>query len=318
MKFKIIISTLLVVSGVILFPSCQKELSCEGPACRGIYDDGKAVYTFVQNNGQCPNPFITGKYNKDAALEFDNAVVIKVDVSKPGTYTISTDTINGIYFKAVGSFSSTGVQPIVLYGIGKPIAAGSFTFTSSRASGCTFTIQIAPAIEYFFYDVTIDGVRSVLKIGEGAIVGNYKSDGPQVPLLAFLHNGRVQAHPDNTYSLYGLYVVKSFININNITSTGLQTFLQPGQYNYASRSSPDGITIVWVGVADGPWPFGTNDGDQTGSNFNITSVETYADTQGRSIARVKASFNCILYNRIGQSKVLTNGKFYGEFANILR
>lgn len=76
--------------------------------------------------------------------------------------------------------------------------------------------------------------------------------------------------------------------------------------------------MLWVGAGDGSWLFGTYDGDQTGSNFNITSVETYTDTQGRPIAKVKVSFNCILYNRLGQSKVLTNGKFYGEFANIQR
>ena len=65
---------------------------------------------------------------------------------------------------------------------------------------------------------------------------------------------------------------------------------------------------------------GINDfiGTLSDSNFTITNVETYSDTYGRPIEKVKDSFNCTLYNKLGQSKVLLNGKFYEEFANTLR
>ena len=78
------------------------------------------------------------------------------------------------------------------------------------------------------------------------------------------------------------------------------------------------ITVSWYAKKDESWFSHRSPGIQSGSHFTITSVETYTDAQGRPIAKVKASFNCILYNYAGVYKVLTNGRFYGEFINFLR
>jgi len=72
MKYNTIISVLLLATFSIIFSSCQKELSCEGPKCRGIYDDGKAVYTFLESNELCANAVAKGSYFKAVALDNSN------------------------------------------------------------------------------------------------------------------------------------------------------------------------------------------------------------------------------------------------------
>lgn len=317
MKYKFTISILLFAAVVVLFLSCQKELSCEGPECRGIYDDGKATYTFVDSSGRCAGTFMTGKYIKDVDLEFENAVVVKVNVAKPGTYLITTDTVNGIYFQARGSFSNTATEPIVLYGKGKPLAPGNFIFTTNKSTGCTFQIEVS---DKYFYDVTIDGIRYQQALEGSARNANFFNPDAQIPMFVRITNGQLVRHIDNSVSDEGLFIGKGLINQSNITVAGLTKFFAQGSYTFSPPNSADGIYIGWVNNGDPSYSWGTYDfpGTQSGSNFTITSVETYTDTQGRPIAKVKASFNCILYNKLGQSKVLTNGKFYGEFANILR
>lgn len=120
----------------ILFWGCRKELSCEGPECRGIYDDGKAVYSFVQSNGECTGAVVKGSYFKAVGLDTTNYVTVQVHVSKKGSYNISTDTINGFHFNAKGNFADTTAQSVILKGNGKPINAGNYTFTTNKPSGC--------------------------------------------------------------------------------------------------------------------------------------------------------------------------------------
>ncbi len=114
MRCRFTISVLLFIVVTVFIFSCQKELSCEGPACRGEYDDGKAVYSFVQNNGQCANAIVSGSYFKGVALDTSNYITVQVDVSKKGAFNISTDTINGFYFNAQGSFADTTAQAVIL------------------------------------------------------------------------------------------------------------------------------------------------------------------------------------------------------------
>ena len=308
---------------MLLF-SCQKELSCEGPTCRGEYDDGKAVYSFVQRSGECINAVAKGSYLKSVALDDSNHITVQVHISKKGVFNISTDTVNGFYFNAKGSFADTTVQSVVLKGNGKPLNAGNYLFTTSKISGCNLNIRVdtLPIIEKYYYDVTIDGKRYQQTVGNGIIMRNTNALAPPIGISSYIGTDGPFTVNDSSTNNNGLYIYKRYIQTSNITLSGLASFFSPGPqvlFPFSSSGNSDGIGIDWNNIDAEPvydaWKSYAFPGTQTGSSFVITSVETYADAQGRPIAKVKANFNCILYNERGESKVLTNGKFYGEFAN---
>lgn len=93
---------------------------------------------------------IVGAYTTGIAMNASNVVVQDVIINSTGPYVISTDTVNGVYFSAAGSFTNTGNQTIDLSGSGTPLAPGVYTFTLTAGNSyCTFQITFAPAVDYF-------------------------------------------------------------------------------------------------------------------------------------------------------------------------
>ena len=69
---------------------------------------------------------------------------VQVNVSNPGTFDIKSDTVNGFSFRKAGSVVF-GLNTIRPYAAGKPIAAGTSTFTIKYGSStCTFDITVLP------------------------------------------------------------------------------------------------------------------------------------------------------------------------------
>lgn len=126
--------------------SCQKEVSIENddPAT----PTGVAQFSFAGAPNACTGATIAGYYASSTTLSASNTVTIQVNVAKPGTYSVTTDIVNGYNFSAAGTFTTTGLQNIILTGNGIPLAAGDDVFTpeSDNIAGCTFSIKvIAPA-----------------------------------------------------------------------------------------------------------------------------------------------------------------------------
>lgn len=110
---------------VLIFAACQKELSFELPNTPA---EGSLQSDIT---GDCLPKTVSGAYAVGAALGAANTISIDVNVTKVGTYTISTDTVNGYYFRATGSFTRTGVNSVTLRGNGAPFAAGTNNFVVS-------------------------------------------------------------------------------------------------------------------------------------------------------------------------------------------
>ena len=126
----------------MLFTSCTKEYSLENGGLTGTgggTSSGTAVYTLDGAPGACTTPIVTGNYQVGTALDASNTIVLTVNVTTIGTYTISTGTANGISFSGSGTFLITGSQIIVLTGSGTPAAAGTNSF-SPGTNGCSFQI----------------------------------------------------------------------------------------------------------------------------------------------------------------------------------
>lgn len=101
-----------------------------------------AVFTYAGGTGNCTAPSIHGVYASGVALGSGNYVDLAVNVTTPGSYTVSTNSTNGMSFSGSGAFTGNGAQVIRLIGNGKPTSQGPFTYTP--AGGCGFTITVAP------------------------------------------------------------------------------------------------------------------------------------------------------------------------------
>lgn len=91
--------------------------------------------------GACTPATVSGTYTQNVTMGAGNTVQIQVNVITPGTYTITTDNVNGVIFSSTGNFTTTGVQSVILNGSGTPTGTGAKTYTITYGSStCTFNI----------------------------------------------------------------------------------------------------------------------------------------------------------------------------------
>src|SRR5262245_544217 len=108
MKTLIKVYSLLIMTAVVV-TACQKEVSFEqGNSTASV---GSLA---IDGSGNCLGATASGTYFKDTAIKASNYVDVSVQVDTVGTYIISTDTVNGYYFKATGTFTATGTQVVRL------------------------------------------------------------------------------------------------------------------------------------------------------------------------------------------------------------
>lgn len=122
-----------------------------GPGCSFLIDVRPATadiasFTLAGAPAACDNAIVNGTYFNGEPLTADNNVVLVVNVSATGAYTVGTDTINGISFSTSGTFTATGNQAITLIGTGTPEYARNVSFTPlAGISGCTFKVPVLAA-----------------------------------------------------------------------------------------------------------------------------------------------------------------------------
>lgn len=135
----------LLTSSLIFNFSCQKEHSFEGGAgpSEGLLQDG--------GTGDCLPKTVAGTYVAGTLLDGAvNYIEVQVDVTLAGSYVITTDTINGIYFRGTGVFTATGLNTVRLKGNGTPAAAGVHNFiVSYGTSGCSIAVTTAGSLAAF-------------------------------------------------------------------------------------------------------------------------------------------------------------------------
>lgn len=203
------------------FISCQKELSEE----HGTPDPAAAAeFTFAGAPGACAAATNTGYFASGTTLTDENTVTLEVDVTRPGTYTITTNTANGYSFSASGSFTDRGRQTVVLQGTGTPVEARNDVFTpqAGSATGCTFAITVtspSPA-EY-----TLAGAPDACS--NATVNGTYGINMP----LTVSNTVAVQVNVTSigTYTLTTNTVAgMSFSKTGAFTATGVQTVVLQG------------------------------------------------------------------------------------------
>ncbi len=163
---------IFLLSG-FLFAACEKELSEENGGTQTGGIGGTAVFTLAGSPGNCTAALISGIYKVGTALDVSNTITISVNITNIGTYTISTNSLNGISFAGAGSFITTGEQSITLTGSGTALAAGTFTYAFG-ANGCSFSIIILPGeVVTGNFTAKIDGTPWVAdRFAQGARISN--------------------------------------------------------------------------------------------------------------------------------------------------
>jgi hypothetical protein len=127
--------------GLVVFLGCQKETSFEG-------DSAPAEGSLQSDiNGDCLPKTVNGVYVAAKPLVADtNTISVSVNVVKTGSYVISSDTVNGYFFRATGIFTTTGINAVTLRGNGTPFAAGVNNFVITFDSTvCDIQVTVLPA-----------------------------------------------------------------------------------------------------------------------------------------------------------------------------
>ena len=107
---------------------------------------GTSTYSLKATGNNCSIDSIGGNYNTAVALTSANTLIIKVDVTKIGTWSMTTGTVNGMRFTGNGTFTNTGAQTIILNGNGTPvdINVSDFEITAGTTT-CNFYIPVIGA-----------------------------------------------------------------------------------------------------------------------------------------------------------------------------
>ena len=207
------------------------NFTTNGSVCGFLVKVAKAVsnvagFSLVGAPGVCQSPVINGSYIYRTALTASNFVTLKVNVQSPGSYSVKSDTLNGISFEASGNFTSTGNQTLKLMGKGIPQQAGIFNFIfQGDSTGCSFNIEMINSQPFATYVIesgsgnpnpcisTVNGIYTantvlnincIIKINVFVtVVGNYTIQSNKVNGMQFSFTGTFASTGNQTVELQG-------------------------------------------------------------------------------------------------------------------
>jgi hypothetical protein len=255
---------LSLLSSILFITSCQKELSFENG---GTPSEGTLQSDLT---GECLPKTVEGIYEAGTPLVgTTNYIDVEVNVITPGSYTIYSDTLNGIFFRATGVFTAAGTTTVRLKGSGTPIDAGVDTYVISYgASICTVAVTTLP-----------DGAGApaeftLVSTGGNCSVASQTGDYIQGVLISPGTNTVELSVQVTTIGTYDITTTAS----NGITFKGTGALLSQG---------PGTIILKAEGTpgASGATPIVVNAGAAGTCNFSVTVIgqATYSIVCGSEI-----------------------------------
>lgn len=134
-------SGLPVAAGIFNVTATNGTSSCTFSVTVLPAGTGAASFTLNGDPGTCSGATQNGTYAAGTPLIAANTITINVTVLTLGTYTITTNSSNGMIFGASGTFTVLGPQPVNLSGTGTPLAGGTNNFTATAGtSTCIFSV----------------------------------------------------------------------------------------------------------------------------------------------------------------------------------
>jgi hypothetical protein len=107
-----------------------------------VTSNNAAVFTVGSPAGNCSAAVVGGSYTVNTALAPANTITIQVNVTVIGSFNISTNIVNGISFNKTGTFTTTGLQTVVLIGSGMPTVMGNNIVSVIGVSGCSISVTV--------------------------------------------------------------------------------------------------------------------------------------------------------------------------------
>ena len=213
----------LIISGILII-SCNKEYSLENIS--NVNNEALGILP-ADSLGLCSKAYVNGTFYTGASLDNSNYALINVNVASVGKYLITTNVVNGFYFKDSGYFSKTGLQQIELKGYGIPTVPDTTQFVFSFGnSSCSFAVNnvidttTGPKNAYFKlvgYPAACSNilVAGNYKVGVAVDTGSY--------LIAQLNAITTGAYSINTNIINGY----SFSTSGYFTQKGIQSVKIP-------------------------------------------------------------------------------------------
>lgn len=133
---------------------------------------GKSLFTV-----DCPSVEAEGEYIIEKGLDGNNYLVLKVNVTKPGTWSVvaKSDPSNGYSFTGQGVFTEKGMQTIRIIGQGTPAVVQKDSFiisTTGSEDTCPFQVDVQPNSSTYSLQCTSATVNGVYKKGTSLTTSN--------------------------------------------------------------------------------------------------------------------------------------------------
>lgn len=125
---------ILLLCGTCFFFSCKKSHSLYNGANTGVLSKSAA--------GDCMPIYVAGSYINGTALSTANYIEVQLNYTAAGAYQVTTDTVNGYYFRGQGAIPS-GTATVRLQGHGLPRLNQTDVFTVTQgATSCRVNVTV--------------------------------------------------------------------------------------------------------------------------------------------------------------------------------
>ena len=265
------------------------------------------------SSGNCKPVTLSGQYAQGIVLNPTNTVQVQVTVATAGTYSIKTNTVNGVAFSKTGTFISTGVQTVTLTGSGTPTNAGSQNFTLSYGNSlCNFKITFDPPASgtlgggagsctpfaiagVYTQGIALDATNTVQIQVNVATLGSYNITTNTIDGVTFSRSGNFTATGVQTIFLNG-------------TGTPINAGLHSFTVTFGTSSCTFTITFL-QGTAPGDYfPLTSN------SNWTYNLEQgTATDSIHKAVISYSPAFGGNTYNTIASYNVPSTGAFDSSY-----
>jgi hypothetical protein len=258
MKFNKI-CILLLTAFMVLF-SCSKEKSYEL--------DKTVAHGSLQSDidGTCLPKNVYGNFIAAEAVTSTNYIELQVSVTSAGSYFISTDTLNGYYFRGTGNFTS-GSNTIKLTATGTPVAAGTNNFLITfDSSFCYVPVTVLPA-------GTAQAVFTLQ--GSGSSCMDAVVNGTYAPGIALTSDNKVTIKVNVTTT--GTYsITTTAVNGMTFTGTGVLTATGPQVITLTGTGTPPNAetSVISVSAGSSSCTFSVPVTDPSTFNYFPTSINS--------------------------------------------
>lgn len=224
---------------LLLAYGCKKEESFEignTPSVGTLQSDA---------SGDCLPKTVNGIYVATTPLvPATNTITISVNVTQTGTYVIGTDTVNGYFFRATGTFTTLGANTVTLRSNGTPFTNGIDNFiVTYNGTICDIAITVLPAGSGGPAVFTLVSGGTPVNCASAVVNGTYVTGTP-LNASNFV-NVQVNVTQIGTYTISATGGGMTFARTTAaFTATGVQTVRLDGSGTPTGPAGPVTVTMA--------------------------------------------------------------------------